>query len=213
MIGRILRRGTVAIALFVATAVAPSIAQATTFAPLTIEQVTDGATWIVEGEVQRVWAEIDDRGLVWTRSEIALSTIHKGPASPGSLVVDSLGGQIGDYSTHVPGQAVFSEGESVFLFLDAIEDRVVPVSKFKGKFTLRRATGETRQHAMTWHPNPSERFDHRFLPHPAPEHRLYVDDLRERVQQQLDTGWNGQPIPGISLERLQQLNTLQRRTP
>lgn len=213
MIGRILRGGTAAVALFTATAVAPLTAEATSFAPLTIEQFTDASTWIVEGEVQRVWTDIDDRGLVWTHSEVTLSTVHKGPSVPVSLVVDSLGGRVGDYVTHVPGQAVFSQGESVFLFLDDTGDHVVPVAKFQGKFTLRRATGETRQHAMTWHPNPSERFDHRFLPHPEAEHRLYLDDLRERVQQRLDRGWDGQPIPGISAERLQLINTLERRMP
>ncbi len=188
MIGRILRGGAAAVALLVTTAVAPPSAEATSFAPLTIEQFTDASTWIVEGEVQRIWTDIDDRGLVWTHSEVALSTVHKGLSVPDSLVVDSLGGRVGDYVTHVPGQAVFSQGESVFLFLDATGDHLVPVSKFLGKFTLRRATGETRQHAMNWHPSPGEIFDHRFLPHPAPEHRLYADDLRERVQQRLDRG-------------------------
>lgn len=211
---RPLRTAIGAIALLVATTFASPAARATTFAELSIEQFTDASTWIVEGTVQEVWTELDtERMLVWTRARIALSSVHKGPGNPTELIVDSLGGAVGDFSVYVPGQAQFSEGEDVFLFLDQLGERVVPVSKFLGKYTIRRATGETRPHVMTWHGNARDRFDARFLPHPAPEHRQYLDDLRERVQQRLDTGWDGQPIPGISSDRLIQINSVERRMP
>jgi hypothetical protein len=110
--------------------------------------------------------------------------------------------------------AVFSEGEQVFLFLDQTPDgRLVPASKFLGKYTVRRAAHADRKHVMTWHPKQGDTFDHRFLPHPAPESRVYLDDLREQVQRRLDAGWDGKPIPGIPTERLEHINTPEFRSP
>jgi hypothetical protein len=66
---------------------------------------------------------------------------------------------------------------------------------------------------MTWHPTNGRVFDARFLPHPAPERRVYLDDLVDRVQQRLDKGWDGKPITGISAVELKKINTLDRRMP
>ncbi len=216
MAARIVRGGVAAALLFLATAVAPTDARATSIPELSIEQYTDASTWIVEGKVTRVWTELDenDTARVWTRAELQVSEVHKGPQVVESLVIDSLGGTFGEITTYVPGSAVFSEGESVFLFLDRLgNDRLVPVGKFTGKLTLRRAPGERREFAMRWHAGRSERFDHRFLPHPPAHQRLYVNDLRERVQARLDRGWDGQPIPGLTEERLRTINELDRRIP
>lgn len=214
MTGRILRGGAAAILLLLASSMAPETASATTFANLSIEQFTDASTWIVEGNVTRVWTEADtERGYIWTRAEVQLSSVHKGPSAPKTIVVDSLGGEHDGIVMTVPGQAVFSTGESVFLFLDEVGDRKVPVSKFQGKLTVRRAPGERISHAMRWHASDTESYDHRFLPHPPADQRIYLDSLREQVQRRLDVGWDGQPVPGLSRERLQQVNTLERRLP
>lgn len=214
MAGRIIARVVAGIALAVAITVGTPDANATTLAPLTIEQVTDGSTYIVEGRVEEVWTEMDPvRDLVWTRARVAITVTHKGPDQPVSLIVDTPGGRYGDIDMYVPSSAVFSEGEDVFLFLNKGADRLVPVGLVQGKYTIRRAPGETRQHAMTWAMSKSTPYDARFLPHPAPEDRVYLDDLREQVQHRLDLGWDGQPIPGITAERLQQINTLAARTP
>lgn len=213
MAGRILRGGAAALLLLLATAIAPAPAQATTFAPLTIEQFTDASTWIVEGEVARVWTEPGTKGSIWTRAEVRLSEVHKGPSVPETLVVDSLGGEHDGVVMVVPGQALFSVGEKVFLFLDQRGERIMPVSMFLGKLTVRRAPGERRTYGRRWHPGSNERFDHRFLPHPPVDERLYLDTLREQVQTRLDTGWDGKPIPGISIERLRDVNAIDRRLP
>lgn len=214
MTGRILRGGAAALMLLLATSLTPEPASATTFAELTVEQFTDASTWIVEGEVVRVWTETDEaRGYVWTKAQVKVDDVHKGPSVPRTIVVDSLGGTDQGITMTVPGQAVFSPGESVFLFLDQIGERIVPVSKFQGKLTIRRAPGERRSHAMRWHPSATEAFDHRFLPHPPAEQRVYLDTLRAQVQARLDVGWDGKPIPGLSRDRLEQINQLERRLP
>ena len=38
------------------------------------------------------------------------------------------------------------------------------------------------------------------------EDRVYVDDLVTRIEHRLEAGWDGRPIPGISLERLAEIN-------
>jgi hypothetical protein len=50
-------------------------------------------------------------------------------------------------------------------------------------------------------------WDARFLPHPPPGERVYLDQVEGRVQVRLASGWDGEPIPGMSPERLQQVNT------
>ena len=78
---------------------------------------------------------------------------HKGDDLPSEIVIDSMGGTYGDYTLTVVGRAVYSEGENVFLFLDQLErsGRLVPLGKFLGKYTLRRAPGDTERHAFNWH--------------------------------------------------------------
>jgi hypothetical protein len=201
------------LALLLATAAGP--ARATTFAELSLEQYTDAATYVVEGTVTEVWTELDpESSYVWTRARVDVTDVLKGHDLPSEIIVDSIGGTFGNYSMNIPGQAVFSEGEQIFVFLDKLsDDRLVPVSKFLGKYTIRRATGDTRQYARTWHPHQGDVFDHRFLPHPDPENRLYVDDLRDLVRTRVETGWDGKPIPGLSLERLQEINLESVRIP
>jgi len=189
-------------------------ASATTVTPLTIEQMTDGATWIVEGNIREVWTEIDaETGRVWTRASLDVTDVLKGPSDPTTLVIDSEGGASGAVTTSISGRSQFSEGEDIFVFLDVVRgDRLVPIAKSMGKYTLRRAPGETRHYAMTWTGDDGYTpYDARFLPHPPPESRLYVDDLRDRVVKRLAEPWDGAPIPGIDHTRLAEINAPERR--
>lgn len=210
MFRRIARGGLLGIALWAATA-SPA-AQATTFSNGSIEQFTDASTWIVEGRVQRVWTELDPDGTgkVWTRAEIAIDQVLKGPGEPETLIVDGHGGRYGDAWQHLHGSAVFSKGERVFLFLDVIDfgQRLTPVAFFQGKYTIRRAAFDSEPYARRVHPkaDPDWVYDHRFLPHPDPEYRTYYSDLLAQVRARLEAGWDGQPIEGLSMERLAEIN-------
>jgi hypothetical protein len=199
--------------LGLAMAIAVPAAHATTLATLTTEQMTDAATWIVEGQVTDVWTELDvTTGNVWTRARLTLTDVHKGPAEPTTLVVDSLGGTYGATTTVIASQAVFSVGEDVFLFLDEVRDaRLVPIAKFQGKYTVRRAPGDTRSNVMHTQPVAGIPYDARFLPHPEPAERVYLDDLRTQVESRLAVGWDGQPIPGANTVKLEAVNTPERR--
>lgn len=191
----------------------PEAAQATSIAPLTVEQMTDASTYIVRGRVVRVWNEADADGRVWTRAEVAVSDVLKGPDEPTTLVVESLGGSIGELTTKVDGMARFSAEEDTLMFLDAIHNGqdLTPVGAFTGKFTIRRPPHETRSIAVAYDVNPDTRFDARFLPVPPREQWLYADDLEAEIRAHLAVGWNGRPIAGIELEQLQRVNAPERR--
>jgi len=215
MASRFVKNTLLAATAAVALAVAPvDEARATSFAELTTEQFTDASDYVVRGVVQEVWTELDDQGRVWTRARVKVSETLKGPDSPDELVIDSMGGTYGDVSLEIEGRAVFSEQEELLVFLSRTpQGRLVPVSKFLGKYTIRRAPGETRHHVMRYHPRAGLRFDARFLPHPAPEDRVYLDDLVSEIRQRVEHGWDGRPIPGIRVERLDEINTPERRMP
>lgn len=221
MIPRLMKASLLAASLAVSGAViAPADAEATTFAPMSIEQFTDASTAIVQGEVLRVWTELEPDGRIWTRAEVRITETLKGRSPSGSvlpesLIVDSLGGKHGDYELNVPGRAVYSEGEDVFLFLhhEAKTGRWSSVAKFQGKYTVRRAPGDTRSYVRAWHPRAGERFDHRFLPHPLAADRIYLEDIKSAVQERLDKGWDGREVPGITQDQLRQINALEYRIP
>lgn len=188
-------------------------AHATTIAPLTIEQMTDGATWIVRGVVTETWTEIDTRGHVWTRARVQVGDVLKGPEATTELIVDTLGGEYAGETTWVEGAARFSADEEVLMFLDTIRhgERLTPLGMFTGKYTIRRAPGDERRYAQRYPVNPRLAYDARFLPHPDAADRVYVDDLEARIQAHLAAEWDGKPIAGLPVEKLQVINTPDRR--
>lgn len=194
------------------SAIAPA-ARATTLAPMSIEQLTDASDYVVRGDITEVWTEVDEKGRIWTRARMTVKDVFKGKDDPTELILDSMGGSYGGQTLHIEAQAVFSEYEDALVFLHERENdgRLVPVGKFIGKYTIRRAPEDSDSYARTWHPKPGFKFDARFIPHVQPEDRLYLNDLVNRIESRLDTGWDGKPIPGLSAERLQTINTRERR--
>jgi len=190
---------------------APDV-QASALADLSTEQLTDGATWIVRGTVVDVWTEMDGNDYVWTRARLRVSHVLKGDGQPDELIVDSLGGTYHDVTMQVLQTPRWSVGEQVLVFLDEVAGgRLSPLGLYLGKYTIRRAPHQTRHHVLRWHGKPGEPYDHRFLPHPPEYRRVYLDDLVESVEARLDVGWDGEPIPGLSTERLHRVNTLETR--
>jgi hypothetical protein len=208
------RQAVLGMITFLAPLSIPLTANATSIADLSTAQMTDAAVYIVEGTIDSVWTEVDNRGLVWTRARVLVSATHKGIDSPAELIVDSMGGIHPDgRATNMPSSARFSEGEDVFLFLDTIKEgtRLVPIANFHGKYTVRRAPGTESKIVQRWHSTNFTHYDGRFLPFPAAGDRTYHTDLISDVNERLDTGWDGAAIPGISNTELLEINTLERR--
>lgn len=186
----------------------PETAQATTIADLSVEQMTDGSTYIVRGTVTRVWVETDAKGQDWTRAELAVSHTFKGPDSPDTLIIDSIGSSEQPYFS----MARYSEGEEMLVFLDTVAGgRFTPVAANHGKLTLRRPPNEDRKIAVRYEVNPSTRYDARFLPVPPRADWQFADDIEAQISARVAAGWDGKAVPGASLEKLRSLNTPERR--
>jgi len=194
-----------------ALSVAPNLisatpAHATTFAELTQQQRVDASVYVVEGRVTRVWTELDNNGMVWTRAAVEVDQVFKGKDDVREIIVDTAGGQADGVQVHVPGAASFSKDERVILFLDQVNDRYTPVQMFLGKFSIRMASDTKSLYAMRWLADEKEKFDARFLPHPPADRRVSYESLVQEIEAQVATGWNGQPIPGMSADALRVRN-------
>lgn len=188
-------------------------ANATTFAEMSVEQFTDASTYIVKGVVEGTPRTALEEKAVYTYATVRITEVLKGPDTPATVEVRQMGGTFGGATTAMPGQAVFSDGESVFLFLHLTSSGdLVPVSKFMGKYTMRRAPGERRTYVRQWQKSRATKtYDHRFLPHPDLTSRVYLDELEGQVRGRLVTGWDGQPVVGMTLENLERVNLPERR--
>lgn len=181
-------------------------AEATDFAPVTLEQMVDASTYIVRATVKKVWTIQDKNGRIWTRAQLQVTQNFKGN-TPTEIIVDSLGGSMNGNHASIWGTTRFSANEDTLVFVEKLDNgRLGSFGMFNGKYTIRRAAQDTQLHAMTWHGNPAEPFDHRFLPYPEPSKRIYLNDLVERVESRVKAGWDGTPVPGVSMETLRNIN-------
>jgi hypothetical protein len=196
----------------VGVAVTEQVAEATSLAPLSVEQITDASTYIVRGTVTKVWAVEDDHGMIWTRASVAVDSVYKGPDKPAEIVVESMGGILPDgREVDVDSTARFSPTEdAVFFLAPAAGGRFHCVDWFLGKYTVRRAPGDDRPSVVRYAAAAGTRYDARFLPVPE-TNKLYLDDLLTQVQTRLKAGWDGKPIPGISADNLRLINAPERR--
>ena len=180
---------------------------ATSMVQLTTSQLVDASESIVRGTVVEVWSELDDQGAIWTRAQVDVSEVLKGDADTEAVVVDQRGGTYGGLTVDTGGAARFSVGEDVLLFLETLHgDHVVPVGMVQGKYTIqmdpyvRKLT--VRRFAVPFRAP----YDARFLPALPAAQRLTLDDLETQVRDRVSAGWDGQPIPGASLDHLRQIN-------
>jgi hypothetical protein len=180
-------------------------AAATTLAPLSTEQLTDAADAIVKGTVHEVWSEFDGTGTCWTRARVEVERVLKGTASS-EVVVSQVGGICGRYVARIESTARFSEGEEAYFFLEQMSDHIAVVGWMQGKFTLRMDPTVRSEIVMRYTLPSDEPYDARFLPLPPAERRVAADDFERTVTARVAQGWDGQPIPGSSDERLRAVN-------
>ena len=182
-------------------------AEATTLVELNTHQMVDAADTIVRGTITEVWSEEDEKGVVWTRAQLEVTETYKGQTARNALVIDQMGGRFGRNVSTVVGAAKFSPGEEGVFFLERLgSGRVTTIGMSQGKFTLRLDPYSRRTIAQRYTPAPGQSFDHRFLPLPALDKRLFLDDLTETILDRVEAGWDGKAIPGTSIDRLKRIN-------
>lgn len=121
-------------------------AQATVMIPLSVEDLSARSAAVVRGRVlakQSAWDDEHRKIHTYTEIEI-LATVHATNAVPKTIVVRTMGGEVGDIGMRVSGTPKFEEGEEVFVFLrtdprDARQFQVVGMAQ--GKYRVERDSG------------------------------------------------------------------------
>lgn len=105
-----------------------------------IQTLARSADVIVAGQVVGLDVRRDGTGGIYTYVTVTVGEWLKGPVPTSTLVVKQLGGRIGADSAMVPGQARFTLGEHVLLFLDARprDGSLYTSALWQGKWTIER---------------------------------------------------------------------------
>lgn len=119
-------------------------ANATIVVPMTIEEMSAEAACVARGRVvnqQAAWDEAHRRIYTYTEIQV-LERIHTKGTVPDTVVVRTLGGEVGEIGMKVSGTPRFEVGEEVVVFLrpdpvDAHQFQVVGMSQ--GKFAVERS--------------------------------------------------------------------------
>ena len=184
------------------------VAQATTMVPLSIEQITDISNIVVRGTVTETWTEPDpETKTIWTYAQVEVQDVLKGNPQTRVIIVEQPGGEFGEKRTTVEGVARFSIGEEGYFFVEELASgRLVSTGMFQGKFNIILDPYSRQELAIRFPVHPNRAFDHRFIPLPPEKDRVSVDAFEQQVEARVRDGWDGAPIPGISLEKLEWTN-------
>ena len=170
---------------------------------LSQDQLIDASNAIVRAVVTEIWTEEDTRGVVWTRAQIEVVDTYKGNNLVKAYIDDQLGGRIGGNATDMDAGARFSVGEEAIFFLETLGNgRTSPVGLSQGKFTTRLDPYSQQKLVLRFAPTGKQKYDHRFIPLPKADDRVFMADFVDQIQDRVEQGWDGKPIPGASLERL-----------
>ncbi len=177
-----------------ALVLAPGTAHATTFKELTEAERVELADLIVRGTVTEVWTERDDRGVIWTRAQVEVDQVLKGDRNLDALVLDQLGGEWAGLRMNVGGAARFSAGEQAVFFIadQGTKGRLMLQSMGLGKWTIRIDPHSGQEIVQQFILPLHEDYDHRFIPTPAKEDRVFLADFEGRIRTHLQ-----QPTPEV----------------
>ena len=186
-------------------------AEATTMVPLSIDQKVALSSTVVRGTVTEVWTEPDPKTKsVWTHAQVEVEKVFKGDVTTEVLVVAQPGGTWGTTATLVESVARFSVGEEGYFFVEELDSgRAVTAGMYQGKYNIIFDPYSRQELAVRFAVDPRRDFDHRFIPLPPKKNRVSAQDFELTIEESVDKGWDGLPIPGASMERLERVNKKQ----
>jgi hypothetical protein len=103
--------------LAVALLVSSAPAWGTRMRPLSVEELAARAEMVARGRVVGLETLRDARRQIFTRIEVAVDEVWKGPASDGTLQIVASGGVLGDERVEIPGQAAYRVGDEIVAYL------------------------------------------------------------------------------------------------
>lgn len=136
------------------------VAQATTFDPITVEQLTERSEFVVRGHVVELRVHPEGpNGLPGIHTEVVLEVAEALKGAPDRVVRFWIhGGRIGNRVRVVHGQATFSrgEGEEVIMFLFRNDAGVLwPTGMGRGKWSVRQLVGSPSSPLHGGHGSPA----------------------------------------------------------
>lgn len=134
---RYVHRIFVLLALF-ATWLPPPIATATVVVPVADTDMAQQASVIVVGQIAKLKSAWDkNHQQILTKITLTVDEVLKGNLKKRRITVTQLGGVVDDVEAWIDGNAQFTEGEKVLLFLDRQENGSLRVLHlYQGKFSI-----------------------------------------------------------------------------
>lgn len=121
-----------------------SLASATTVIPLSLEQLTQASTQVVEGRAIQSWSQWNpSHSFILTYTQFQVARTLKGETST-TLVIQQLGGKLDGITQRVSGVHVWNSGEKAVLFLrpGQVNDRsFVLTGLVQGNFRMTSSAG------------------------------------------------------------------------
>jgi hypothetical protein len=156
--------------LFLAGAVTTA-SGTTTGSPPSLRELTRVADVIVVGEVALTQSEWNaSRTIIWTRIDVRIEEVLKGPVKGERLSFSQIGGQVGEIAASVGGTPSFTQGERVLLFLSKRQDNSLGISGiFHGKFTIEPSEGSDDKPVVRREPDSGRVLDRYPLNHARAE--------------------------------------------
>ena len=123
------------------------------------------------------------------------------------MVVEQPGGIWGTTETLVESVARFSVGEEGYFFVEELDSgRSVTAGMYQGKYNIIFDPYSRQELAVRFAVDPRRDFDHRFIPLPPKQNRVSAQNFELTIEESVNNGWDGQPIPGVSMEKLERIN-------
>lgn len=187
-------------------------ANATSLAGLSLDQIVDASDLVARGTVADVWADVGPHGIN-THVLVTVDRTLKGTPnlnSAGQVEVLVPGGELDGNYSFVAGAPRYGEGESVVLLLQERSDgSYLNVALGAGKYTIKQNPADRTDMVVQFAVPYDRPWDYRFIPNPALADRVSLASLEARISDRITLGWDGKPIPGVSLEHLRSINHLQ----
>ena len=112
-------------------------ANATTAIMLSDSELIVHSRVIVSGSVRSVMSNSDSSGMVWTYVEVHADRVLKGDLPEETIVLKQMGGTLGESGVRIVGQAEFTRGERILLYLNTGVDGTLHAAHgFMGKFSV-----------------------------------------------------------------------------
>jgi hypothetical protein len=141
-----------------------SLASATIVRSMSLDEMTRTADVVIRATVEnRASNWNDERTRIYTITTLRVAHTLKGPVSVGEQIrIRQIGGSVGEITQMVSGNARFTHGEEVLVFLDrdAVQGLHYVIGMAQGKYTVNRRTTpptvERNVHGMTIMPRPGQ---------------------------------------------------------